>query len=142
MDQNYSQFNESFIKIYNEEIAKWYFLEVDIQYLEKLQDIHNGLPLLPKIMKIEKVEMLVANLHYKTGHVINIRNLKHLLNHGLALKKVHRVIKFNQNAWLKPHMDINTDLRKKSKKLFILMNNAVLGKTIENVRTRRDIKFS
>ena len=67
-------------------------------------------------MKIEKVEKLVANLHDKTEYVIHIRNLKQALNHGLVLKKVHRVIKFNQNAWLKPYIDMNTDLRKKSKK--------------------------
>ena len=62
-------------------------------------------------MKIEKVEKLVANLHVKTEYVIHIRNLKQALNHGLVLKKVHRVIKFNQNAWLKPYIDMNTDLK-------------------------------
>ena len=66
-------------------------------------------------MKLEKVEKHVVNLHYKTGHLINIRNLEHPLNHGLVLKKVHRVIKFNENTWLKLHMEINTDLRKKAK---------------------------
>ena len=66
-------------------------------------------------MKIEKVEKLVADLHDKTEYVIHIRNLKQALNHGLVLKKVDRVIRFNQNAWLKPYTDINTDLRKKSK---------------------------
>ena len=49
-------------------------------------------------MKIEKIEKLLANLHDKTEYVIHIRNLKQALNHGLVLKKVHRVIKFNQNA--------------------------------------------
>ena len=51
-------------------------------------------------MKIEKVEKLVTNLHDKTEYVIHIRNLKQALNHGLILKKVHRVIKFNQKAWM------------------------------------------
>ena len=46
------------------------------------------------------------------------KNLKQALNHGLVLKKVHRVIKFNQNAWLKPYIDMNTDLRKKAKNDF------------------------
>ena len=63
-------------------------------------------------MKIEKVEKFVANLHEKTEYVIHI-NLNQALNHESALKKVHRVIKFNQNAWLKPYIDMNTDLRKK-----------------------------
>ena len=66
--------------------------------------------------KIEKVEKLVANLHDKTEYVIHIRNLKQALNHGLILKKVHRVIKFNQKSWLKPYIDTNTKLRQKAKK--------------------------
>ena len=67
-------------------------------------------------MKIEIVEKLVSNLHDKTKYVIHIRNLKQVLNHGLVLNKIHRVIKFNQNAWLKPYIDMNTNLRKKCKK--------------------------
>ena len=67
-------------------------------------------------MKIEKVKKLVANLHDKTEYGTHIRNLKQALNYGFVLKKVHIVIKFNQNAWLKPYIDMNTDLRKKSKK--------------------------
>ena len=62
-------------------------------------------------MKTEKVEKLVTNLHDKTEYVIHIRNLKQALNHGLILKKVHRVIKFNQKGWLRPYIDMNTKLR-------------------------------
>ena len=63
--------------------------------------------------KIEKVEKLVANLHDKTEYVIHIRNLKQVLNHGLIFKTVHKEIKFNQNAELKPYTDMNTDIRRK-----------------------------
>ena len=84
-------------------------------------------------MKIEKVENVLANLHDKNECVIHIRNLRQALNHELVLKKVYRVIIFNQNAWLKPYIDMNTDLRKKAKNdfekdFFKLMNNAVFGK--------------
>ena len=53
-----------------------------------------------------------------TEYVIHIRNLKQALNHGLVLKKIHEVIKFNENAWLKSYNDMNTDLRKKAKNDF------------------------
>ena len=64
-------------------------------------------------MKIKKVEQLVANLHDKIEYVIPVRNLKQALNHLLILKKLHRIIKFNQNACLQACIDMNTDQRKK-----------------------------
>ena len=60
-----SQFNEDFIKSYNEESDGGYFLEVDVQYPEKLHGIHNYLPFLSERMKIEKVGKLITNLHDK-----------------------------------------------------------------------------
>ena len=66
-------------------------------------------------MKIEKFEKLVANLHNKKEYVIHIKNLKHALNHGLVLKKVHRIVTFNQIVWLKPYIGLSRDLRKKTK---------------------------
>ena len=88
-------------------------------------------------MQIEKVEQLVANLHDKTEYAIHIRNLKQELNHELVFKKVHKLIKLNQNVWLKPYIDMVNDLRKKAKKkkmilkkIFLkLINHAVSGKT-------------
>ena len=90
-------------------------------------------------MKLEKVEKLVTNLYGQTEYVLHKRNLKQALRHGLILKKVHRVIKFNQKAWLKPYIDMNTKLRQKAKNnvekdFFKLMINAAFGKTIWNVR--------
>ena len=75
-------------------------------------------------------------------NVIHIKNLKEELNHRLILKKVHRVIKFNQNAWLKPYTNMNTKLRQKTKNNFEkdfcnLMNNLVFGKTMKNVRKHK-----
>ena len=125
-----SQFNEDFIKNYNKESDEGYFLEVDVQYSETLHELHNDLPFLPERIKIEKVEKLVTNLRDETEYVIHIRNLKQALNHGLILKKFHRMIKFNQEAWLKPYIDMNTKLKQKAKnnfeeKSFKLMNNVV-----------------
>ena len=68
-------------------------------------------------MKIEKVKKLVANIDDKTEYVIHIRNLKQALNHGLVLKKLHRIIEFKEKAWLKSCIDMNTNLRKKGKML-------------------------
>ena len=69
---------------------------------------------MPEILTIEIVEKLVANKHDKTEYVIHVWDLKQALDQGL--KKVNRLSKFNQNAWLKPCIEMNTDLRKKAKK--------------------------
>ena len=93
-------------------------MKFDVHYLEKLHKLHNDLPFLPERMKIEKIEKLSPNLHDNIEQVIDISNLKQALNHRLVLKKVHKLIKFNQNSWLKPYIDINTDIRKKAKNDF------------------------
>ena len=79
-------------------------------------------------------------------NVIYIRALKQASNNGLILKRVHRVIQFNQKAWLKPYIDMNIKLRKEAKNefekgFFELMNNSVFGKTMENVINHGDIKL-
>ena len=112
------QFNEDFIKNYNEESDEGYFLKIDVQYPKKLHELHNDLPFLLERMKIEKIGKLIANLHDKTEYFIHIINLKQALNHELVLKKVHKLIKFNQNACLKPYIDMKTDLRKQAKNDF------------------------
>ena len=97
-------------------------------------------------MEINKCKKLVCNLYNKKKYVAHINTLKQALNHGLKLKKTHRVIEFNQEAWLKPYIDMNTELGKLArndfeKDLFKLMNNLVFGKTMENIRKHRDIKL-
>ena len=62
-------------------------------------------------MKIKKFNKLVCNLHDKKEYVVHIRTLKQALNHGLILKNVHRVIQFNQEVWLKPHIGMNIKLK-------------------------------
>ena len=78
--------------------------------------------------------------------LVHIKSLKQALNHRIKLKKIHRIIEFNQKARVKPYIDMNTELRKLAKDdfekdLFKLMNNAVFGKTMENIRKHRDIKL-
>ena len=76
---------------------------------------------------------------YDKNYVVHIKSLKQTLDHGLISKKVHKVIQFNQEAWLKDYIDMNTELRKAAKNyfekdFFKLMNNSVLKKTMGNVR--------
>ena len=104
--------NEEFIKNYNENDKKGYIFEVDIKYPKKLHNLHSDLPFLPERMEINKCKNLVCNLYNKKKYVVHINSLKQALNHGLKLKKIHRMIEFNQEAWLKPYIDMNTELRK------------------------------
>ena len=142
-----SGINKKFIKSYDKKNSnKGYILEVDVGYPSKLHKLHRDMPFLPEKMKTDKTKKLVCNLRDKKKYVVHISILKQALNHGLKLKKVHRVIEFNQEAWSKKYIDMNTELRKKAsndfeKDFFKLMNNAVFGKTMENVRKHRDIKL-
>ena len=97
-------------------------------------------------MKINGVEKLVPNLRDKKNYVVHIKALNQALKHGLILEKVHRVIEFNQSAWLKPCTDFNTELRTQAKNdfekdFFKLINNSVFDKTMENIRKHKDIKL-
>ena len=87
-----SQFNEYFIKNYNEKSDEGYLLEVDVQCPEKLHEVHNDLPFLPERMKLGKIEKLVTNLHGKTEYVIHKRNLKQALNHELILENTWKYL--------------------------------------------------
>ena len=143
---NVSKINEKFIKNYDEDNDKGYIFEVDVKYPKKLHDLHSDFPFLPERMEIDKCKKLVCNLHDKKKYVLHIRSLKQALGYGLKLEKIHRVIEFNLKSWLKPYIDMNTELRKIAKNdfekdFFKLMNNAVFGKTMENVRKHRDIKL-
>ena len=108
--------------------------------------LHSDLAFLPEKMKINKRIKLVCTTQNKENYVGHIRALKQALNHGLKLTKLHRIIQFDQEAWLKLYIDMNTDLRKDAnndfeKDFFKLMNNSVFGKTMENVRNHKDIKL-
>ena len=136
-----------------------YILEVDLEYPQKLHDIHNDYPLAPEKINIPKewlsdyclkianvhnittgtVKKLVPNLMNKNNYVIHYRNLQQCLELGMKLKKIHRILKFKQSDWMRPYIDFNTQKRTISnneadKNFFKLMNNSVYGKTMENLR--------
>ena len=144
--EDLSKIDEDFIKNYNEDSDKGYIIEIDVEYPKNVHDLHSDLPFLPKRLKIDKCSKLVCKLYDKKDYVVHIRSLKQALNHGLIFKKVHRAIQFNQEAWLKTYIDMNNEMRKQAKNyfekyFFKLMNNAVFGKTMGNVRKHRDVKL-
>ena len=171
---NVEKSNSDFIKNYDVNSDKGYLLEVDVEYPKELHSAHRDLPFLcekrsklhkeieykvsKEVGKVHRIvyktfnithepeNKLTATIQDKNKYVICISTLKQALNHSLKLQKVHRVIEFNQSAWLKPYIDKNTALRKLAKNefekdFFKLMNNSVFGKMIENVRKRREIKL-
>ena len=88
--------DKEFIRNYDEDNDKGYILEVDVKYPRKLHYLHSDLPFLPERMKIHDCKKLVCNLGKEKKSVVHIRSLKQALDHGLKLKKVHRIIEFNQ----------------------------------------------
>jgi len=121
-------------------------LEVDLEYPHRLHDLHNDYPLAPESIKVDKVEKLIPNLNSKTKYVVHHETLKLYESLGLKITKIYRGITFEESAWLKPYIDLNTNLRAKAtndfeKDFFKLMNNSVFGKTMENIRNRVDIRL-
>ena len=155
-------FNEEEILKYDNG-SEGYILDVDLEYPKELHDKHIDYPLAPQIMSVtsdmlsdcqkeiyksyhenkeakdEQTKKLILNVMDKTNYILHINILKFYLKQGLKLKKVNRVIAFKQKEWLKPWIDFNTEKRKQAtsdfeKDKYKLMNNAVYGKTMENVR--------
>ena len=114
-------------------------------FKELLFNKHKDLLFLPERIKtkLDDPEKLVCNIHNKKNYVVHIRALKQALTHELILKKVHKVIQFNQEARLKPYIEMTTKLRTEvknyfEKDFFKLIYNSVFGTTMENVRKHRD----
>ena len=132
------------------ELEHWedfpFILEVDLEYPKDLHDLHNDYPLAPERLAINNAEKLIPNLWDKESYVVHHKNLKLYLELGLKIKKIHRGIKFREEAWMKSYIKLNTDLRTKGendfeKDFFKLMNNSVFGKTMENIRNRVDVRL-
>ena len=160
------QINKTNLANYSEEHDEGLLLEVDLDYPQELHDLHNDFPLAPEKLKVNKnmlseycqkisekfnissgqVHKLITMLGKKEKYVLHYRNLQLYLSLGLKLKKVHRVLQFNQSPWLKKYIDFNTNKRTLSKNdfeknFFKLMNNSVFGKTMENLRKRVDVRL-
>ena len=139
-------------------------MEVDLEYPEELHDEHDSYPLAPEKLKIKRewlseyqlelvennsalnVKKLVPNLLDKEKYVLHYRNLQLYVSLGMRVKKIHRVLRFNQSPWMEPYIRMNTELRKQAKSdfeknLYKLMNNSVFGKTMENLRKHVDVKL-
>ena len=144
--------NKEIENIFNNQIAQVWektpcILEVDLVYPEELHDLHNDYPLCPERVECDRgVKKLIPNLRDKNNYVVHYKTLMQYLSLGMKLKKIHRGIKFIEAAFLKPYIDKNVILRTQAKNefdkdFFKLMNNAVFGKTMENIRNRVNIKL-
>ena len=151
---------------YEEDNKKGLISEVDLNYPEKLHDLHNDYPLAAEKVKVTEsmlseysknisdkygistglVDKLIPTLGNKEKYVLHYRNLQLYIDLGLKVTKDHRVLEFNQSPWLKQYIDFNTEKRKNAKNafekdFFKLMNNSVFGKTMENIRKRVDVRL-
>lgn len=125
-----------------------YFYEVDISIPTNLHKFFKDLPLAPthEVPPGSKHPKLLATLRSKSKYVIHIETLKLYVRLGLKIDRIHRVLKFDHSDWMQQYIMMNTRLRERAtnsfeKNYYKLKNNAVYGKTIENVRKRRDIKI-
>ena len=111
-------------KLFNNQVVQVWektpcILEVDLVYPENLHDLHNDYPFCPERVECKNgVEKLIPNLRDKTKYVIHYKNLIQCLKAGLKLKKIHRGIKFIESEWMKPYIEMNTNLRTKAKNNF------------------------
>ena len=151
---------------YNENSKKGLILEVDLEYPNKLHNLHNDYPLAAERVCVNKdmlcgyckkiatkynistglVQKLIPTLKNKEKYVLHYRNLQLYTDLGLKVTKIHRILEFNQSPWLKKYIDFNTNKRKNAKNafekdFFKLMNNSVFGKTMENLRKRVDVRL-
>ena len=132
---------------HNENSDKGYIFEVDVEYPKNLHDLHNDWPFSPERLRIKKCQRLVCHLYNKWKYVVHTyKNFKTSTKLWNNTKKAHRITKFNQKAWLKPYINMNTKLGTEAKSdvekdFFKLMNNRVFRKTLDNVRRNKDIRL-
>ena len=91
-----SKIDDDFIKNYNDDDNTGYFIETDIKYPKELHIKHSDLPFLPERKEVNECIKLIYNLYDKRNYVDQISSLKQALNHGLKIKKIHKVLSFYQ----------------------------------------------
>ena len=125
-----------------------YVLEVDLEYPSQFHDLHSSLPLAPEKLTIPYADLstycqsisypyvntpkLVPNLRNKTKYIIHYRNLQLYVKLGMIITKIHRILQFNQEPWMKPYIELNTRLRQRAtsafdQSFFKQVNNDVYG---------------
>ena len=161
-------FTSEFILNLDEKGDWGYTLEVDLGYPEHLHHKTADFPLAPEAgfitedmftdfmfahyqlsnpnRKYKSSRKLLLTQYNRENYIVHYAVLKFYLTMGLILKKVHRVIKYKQKAWLKDFISYNSQQRALSsndfdKGFYKLKNNAVFGKTMEDVRKRINYKL-
>ena len=153
-----TEFWTEYISSLSDEQEDGFIFEVDLEYPESLHDAHDNYPLAPVHKNITSDLLstyqkkladsfdtkvggmkLCTTLEDKNEYIGHYRSLKFFLGKGMILTKVHRILRFKQSPWLRPYIDLNTNLRKNAsskfeENLFKLMNNSFFGKTCEDVR--------
>lgn len=145
---NYQKNTSSILNL-KDDLDFGFIFEVDLHYPPELHEKHNDFPFCPEkrgIQGITSSDKLLLTFFDKEKYIVHYHMLKLALEHGLVLKKVHRVLQFRQSAWLKPYIELNTKHRAQAnndfeKDFYKLLNNAIYGKTMENLRLRSDIRL-
>ena len=139
------------------------YYEVDLEYPDHLHDAHNDYPLAPEVGTVTKKDLspwaaglvgaktyesrkLLLHFNTRERYVVDYRTLQTYQAQGLVVSKVHRVLEFDQSAWMRPYIEKNTEFRRHArndfeKDFYKLLNNSVFGKTMEDVRKRTDIQL-
>ena len=132
------EINKIDLEKYKADGKKGLILELDLEYPQELHNLHNEYPVAPEKIKVSNdmlsgyckkiaekynisiglVRKLIPALKDKKEYVLHYRNLQLYMDLGLKIKKVHRVLEFNQSPWLKQYIDFNTEKRKHAKNSF------------------------
>lgn len=154
------------VNTYQPSDERGYLIECDLAYPASIHDITKDLPLAPEHLKItrsmlspfcerlskrlnikmDSAHKLVSTQLDKERYVCHIENLQFYLRQGMRLKRVHRILRFDQKPFLKPYIELCIKERRSAsspdeKSLWKLACNAIFGKTITNVEKRHNVKI-